>query len=62
MFDWWSELPGWLRVTTALALMVGGVLVAYFVSIRAGFVMLGVGTVLVLIGGPSDSEKKGYRF
>ena len=62
MLDWWSELPPWLRLGTALGLMVGGALVAYFVSVRAGFVMLGVGFILFLMGGPTKAEKNGYRF
>jgi hypothetical protein len=44
MLDWWSELPPWLRLTTAFGLMVGGTLVAYYANIRLGLLMLGVGS------------------
>ena len=60
MFDWWIDLPPWLRYGVAVAfLAVSTVLwfVGYFWP--WGWV---VGLVLLMFAGPSDSEKKGYRF
>lgn len=62
MLDWWIDLPWWLRLGVALGLMGAGALVFWYVSIRLGILMVGVGLVLFLIGGKSQAEKKGYRF
>lgn len=62
MLDFWSELPAWLRITIAVSIMIAGSLIAYFAAIRLGLLMLGVGFVMALIGGKSQSERNGYRF
>jgi hypothetical protein len=60
LFDWWSGLsPFWrygvglLFLAISTLLWLGGTLWPW------GWI---VGVVLLLLGGPSDSEKKGYRF
>lgn len=60
MFSWWSELPAWLRYGVAL-LLLGISTVLYFSGVIWiwGWV---AGTILLLIAGPSSTEKKGYRF
>jgi hypothetical protein len=62
MLDFWIELPAWLRLGSALLLILLGVLLFLFVSVRAGLVLFGVGCVLFLMGGKSKAEKNGYRF
>jgi hypothetical protein len=62
MLDFWTELPAWLRLGSALLLIGLGALLLYFVSIRLGCVLMGVGVVLLLVGEKSKSEKNGYRF
>ena len=58
----WSELPWWLRLLVALGLMAGGLFALYSGFWRSGSGMLGLGVILLLIGGRSDSERNGYRF
>ena len=60
MFDWWIELPTLFKVGVALLLIVVGV-VLFFAGTR-GWALAIVGLVLLFFSGPSDSEKKGYRF
>lgn len=62
MLNIWLEFPAWLRMGIALLIAVIGVLTFIFASVRAGAVLSGVGFVLLLVGGKSDSEKNGYRF
>ncbi len=62
MLNIWIELPAWLRLGIAGIVAIIGVLTFIFVSVRAGAVLSGIGFVLLLIGGKSDSEKNGYRF
>ncbi len=58
--EWWSGLSPWLRYGVAV----------FFLLISTGLWFAGtfwpwgwgVGVVLLLFSGPSDSEKKGYRF
>jgi len=60
MFEWWSEQHWAVRYGVAF----------FFIAISTLFLLAGriwpwgwaVGFVLLLFGGPSDSEKKGYRF
>lgn len=42
--------------------MFAGVLLFFVGVIRTGIVLFGVGCAMLLIGGRSDAEKKGYRF
>lgn len=57
LFEWWSDLPWWLRYGVA----------AVFLLISTGLYFFGdilwwvVGVVLLLFGGPSGPEKRGYR-
>ena len=62
MLDFWTELPAWLRVTIAGGMMVAGALIFYFVALRLGLFLLGLGFVMILIGGKSQSERYGYGF
>ena len=62
MLDFWMDLPWCLRLGVAavvVALGVGAFLIGMF---RIGFILVGVGCVLILVGGQSEAEKKGYRF
>ena len=62
MLDWWTDLPAWLRIATALLVLAAGGFVLWYVSVRLGAALLGLGFILVVLGGKSQSEKKGYRF
>lgn len=73
MFDWWCELPWWLRIGAGvLCMAAGGLLMWVHISghfgvdrwqaARYGALLVGAGAVMVLLGGKSDAEKKGYRF
>ena len=62
MLDWWTDLPAWLRIVFALVVMITGGLVFWFVSVRFGAGIFGFGFILMVLGGKSESEKKGYRF
>jgi len=58
----WTELPWWARLIVSIGLIVGGLAAFLNGYPRSGGGMLGLGVVLLLIGGRSDSEKNGYRF
>jgi hypothetical protein len=62
MLDFWMELPAWLRLGSAMLLIGLGVFFLFFVGIRRGCVLMGVGVVLLLVGEKSKAEKNGYRF
>ena len=60
-FSFWSDLPPLLRYGVALVL-IGISTGLYFLADRIwpwGWVS---GIILLLLAGPSDSEKKGYNF
>ena len=60
LIDWWAGLTPWVRFLVPIAL----------IAISTGLLLAGilwiwgwlVGGILLLFSGPSDSEKKGYRF
>jgi hypothetical protein len=60
LYEWFGAIPWWLRLGLALA-FIGLSTALYF----GGYFWpwgRAVGLVLLLFSGPSDSEKKGYRF
>lgn len=60
LFEWWADLNPWLRRgVAALFLLVSTVLWAAGYFWPYGWV---VGVILLAFGGPSKSEKNGYRF
>lgn len=61
MFEWWAGLSPWIRYGVAVFFL-GLSTLLFFAFDRFwpwGWV---VGVILLLLAGPSDSEKKGYRF
>ena len=61
MFGWWANLSPWIRYGVAVFFLLLSTVLFF------GFQRLwpwgwAVGTVLLFLAGPSDSEKKGYRF
>lgn len=73
MHGWWTELPSWLRVGLGLMVLLTGVGILWAgmtghiiehtrVCPRISLVLIGVGLAMILIGGKSESERKGYRF
>ncbi len=60
LFSWWGEQSPWLRYGVALLFLVISTLL-YFGGVFWPWGW-GIGLVLLLFAGPSDSEKKGYRF
>lgn len=60
MFEWWSNLPAVLRYGVAIAFLAASTIL--LLSGRFWPWGWAVGIVLLLLAGPSDSEKKGYRF
>jgi hypothetical protein len=62
MFDWWINLPAWLRLIVALGLIILGALIFWFVSMRLGIIIAVIGFGFFVAGGKSSAEKKGYRF
>jgi len=59
-FHWWSDQSPWLRYGVALALI--GVSTGLYFAGRLWIWGWMAGVLLLLFAGPSDSEKKGYRF
>jgi hypothetical protein len=58
----WMDLPVWLRLLCAFGLFGTGAFVAYFISARLGFALIGLGFVALIFSSRNESEKKGYRF
>ena len=60
IFEWWASQSPWIRYEVAVVLLL----------ISTGFLLAGrlwiwgwvVGGLMLLFGGPSDSERKGYKF
>lgn len=61
IIEWWAELPWWLRIGVAL-ILIGVSTVVYLISDRIWIWGWVVGALLLFIGGPSQTEKRGYRF
>lgn len=59
MLGWWSELPTWLQIAVALT----PILIATVMLICGWFWPwgFGIGFVLLLFSGKSDSQKRGYH-
>jgi hypothetical protein len=76
MFQWWLDLPAWLRIGLSLILLgIGAVIVLMEVftpddamiprekrAIIVGFMFIGVGCAMLAAGTKSQSERNGYRF
>lgn len=62
MFGWWADLSPSVRYGVSFALMAFGALAFMSGHLRGGAVFCAIGFGLLLFSGPSDSEKKGYRF
>ena len=60
MFDWWSDQSPWLRYGVAVLFL--AISTVMFFAGRFWPWGWGVGAVLLIFAGPSDSEKKGYHF
>lgn len=58
--DWWAGLSPWLRYGVAILFLL--VSTAMFFAGRFWPWGWGLGTVLLLFAGKSESEKKGYNF
>ena len=62
MLDAWMDLPAWLRFIVSLIVTGIGVLLCLFISFRLGVLPAALGVAMLVFGGKSDSEKKGYHF
>jgi len=60
IFEWWSGLSPWIRYGVAVILLLIST-VLYFDGILWPWGWA-AGAIMLLLAGPSDSEKKGYRF
>lgn len=61
MFEWWAGLSPWIRYGVGVFFLLLSTLL-FFGFDRFWPWGWGVGAILLLFSGPSDSEKKGYRF
>ena len=61
MFEWFADIPWYIRLSIALAFILLSTAL-YFFANRFWPWGWAVGAVLLLFSGPSNSEKKGYRF
>ena len=60
LWEWFGSIPWWVRLSISGVL----ILISTVLYFSGTFWPWGwaVGFVLLCLGGPSDSEKKGYRF
>ncbi|MFL5241575.1 MAG: hypothetical protein ACJ8FY_05660 [Gemmataceae bacterium] len=62
--EWWTSLSAWIRYSVALLVIAGSTIGSMTIGIGSGRLWQlawGLGFILLLIG-PSRSEKKGYHF
>lgn len=61
LFEWWSDLPVWLRYGVAVVFLLVSTGLYFLADLfwPWGWV---VGVILLLVSGPSGPEKRGYRF
>jgi hypothetical protein len=60
LLEWWSDQSPWIRYgVSGFFLLVSTILFFCGWFWPWGWA---IGAVLLMLGGPSDSEKKGYRF
>lgn len=60
----WTNLPWWIRYPVALGFIAAGLFIFFNSNpVPLGIVgtLIGIGCALAFIG-PSDSDKKGYKF
>ncbi|MCU0688602.1 MAG: hypothetical protein MUE97_02515 [Phycisphaerales bacterium] len=59
LFEWWYEMPWWVRYGLALAL----ILLSTFILLAGRLWIWGwvVGFIMLALAGRSQGEKKGYR-
>jgi hypothetical protein len=60
-FEWLGSIPWWIRLSIGLICIAISTLLFFFAH-RLWPWGWAVGFVMLVFGGPSDSEKKGYRF
>ena len=61
MIEWWAELSPWVRYGVAVFFMLLStvLLLVFDLFWPWGW---GAGVIFLFFAGPSDSEKRGYRF
>jgi hypothetical protein len=78
MLQWWLDLPGWIRFVAGLIFLIPGAIIVYSYATEkqdvhemipkdhsgmiGGFILVGIGVILLAMSGKSDSDKNGYRF
>ena len=58
----WFDIPTWLQLLVALVVLLVGVGLCIFFSVRIGVVVLGLGIGLVVVTGRDGSDRRGYKF
>jgi hypothetical protein len=62
--EWWTTLSPWIRYPIAV-IIIGGSLLGFATlpwgNVRAWSILCAIGVVLLIIG-PTKSNKKGYHF
>jgi hypothetical protein len=78
MLQWFLDLPGWVRFCSGLVFLIPGAWIVYSYAMEkqdlhemipkdhsgmiGGFILIGIGVILMALGGKSDSDKNGYHF
>jgi hypothetical protein len=60
LFEWWAGLPWWARYGTAMVFLL--ISTGLLLAGKFGPWGWGIGGMMLLFGGQSESEKKGYKF
>jgi len=62
VIDWWGDRGPWFRYRMAAVVLLLSAAAFYVGRWEDGAVFGAIGLALLLSAGPSDSERKGYRF
>ena len=78
MLQWWLDLPAWVRIGAGLIFLIAGGIIVYSYAMEkpepnaiipkdhsgmiGGFLLVGIGVIILAISGKSDSDKNGYHF
>ena len=55
-------VPWWIRLMLGLACAIGGMAVCWYLDLRLGVLLTGIGVIFLAFSDKSPSERGGYHF